>query len=275
MKATFPAARWAALTACAVLASLTLPSQLSGASPVGKEGGAVTFPLDDGRRIDLSGNIVAVPNGQEGRPDCTIKLPSLNLATKKDADGNYIYVRDDGAPFLEGTRVAVWGLESLTFAEGLLALQTSGGKTGFVDAQAKWKIQPLFAAANSFSDGLAAVVDRSEGPDRHVGFIDKTGKIVIAFRFDAFSTSTIAPAFFDGLALMPKIGTTQYQMDHDTAKWGFIGKTGKWVIPPVYDGGTEPFNCGLAVAYRNGRQLYIDRTGKIVWPKSGKARKRK
>ena len=48
-------------------------------------------------------------------------------------------------------------------------------------------------------------------------------------------------------------------------KWGFIDKTGAWVIQPPYDDGGA-FSGGLAaLTGADGTLLYIDTTGKIVW----------
>jgi len=48
-------------------------------------------------------------------------------------------------------------------------------------------------------------------------------------------------------------------------EWGFIDKTGKLVIPLVYDWVWD-FSEGLAVVVQNGKCGFIDKTGEVVIP---------
>ena len=60
--------------------------------------------------------------------------------------------------------------------------------------------------------------------------------------------------FFEGLALVRK-----------DDKWGFIGKTGKVVIPLQYDYVWD-FSEGLARVQKDNKWGFIDKTGKVVIP---------
>jgi hypothetical protein len=92
--------------------------------------------------------------------------------------------------------------------------------------------------------------------DKKWGYIDKTGKLIIPFKFDH------AGDFSEGLAAVKLAG-----------KYGYIDQTGKVVIPPRFDGG-RPFSEGLAVVVichfdRKGEILryrygYIDKSGTMV-----------
>ena len=54
------------------------------------------------------------------------------------------------------------------------------GKCGYMDVTGKMKvIQPQYAAAHDFSEGLAAV----SNDERNYGFIDKTNRMVISASF--------------------------------------------------------------------------------------------
>src|SRR6266704_2133700 len=70
-------------------------------------------------------------------------------------------------------------------------------------------IEPQFLSAGNFSEGLAHV--RRDDRKGKWGFIDKTGKTVIALKFDW------AGNFSEGLAPV-QLGK----------KWGFINKTGEF-----------------------------------------------
>jgi hypothetical protein len=55
--------------------------------------------------------------------------------------------------------------------------------------------------------------------------------------------------------------------DDTTGKWGFIDKTGHYVINPQFDS-AEPFSDGLAAVriggWETGKFGFIDKTGHIV-----------
>jgi len=84
-----------------------------------------------------------------------------------------------------------------------------GEQYGFIDKMGKVVIEPEYSFADSFSEGLAAVVgDAATGK---YGYIDKEGKIVIQPTFD------FADKFSEGLAAV-RIG------DEQTGKYGYIGR---------------------------------------------------
>jgi hypothetical protein len=99
------------------------------------------------------------------------------------------------------------------------------------------------------------------------GYIDKTGRVIIPFKFSA------AEDFSEGLAAAAG----------KNGDYGYIDKTGKFVIPPSFHWG-RPFSDGLAVAEirrydRNGKITfskfgYIDRSGKMVIQVQGVAKEK-
>ncbi|WP_170880352.1 WG repeat-containing protein [Paenibacillus odorifer] len=114
---------------------------------------------------------------------------------------------------------------------------------GYIDKTGKEVIAPQYDGADSFSEGLAAVEE-----DGKYGFIDKTGKEVIALKYDS------AHSFSEGLAAVEKDG-----------KYGFIDKTGKEVVALKYDS-AESISEGLALVKKEEKNEYvfIDKTGKEV-----------
>ena len=50
-------------------------------------------------------------------------------------------------------------------------------------------------------------------------------------------------------------------------KWGYIDKKGDVIIPLEYDY-ADVFQGALAQVKLNGEYVYIDRTGRRVWPKA-------
>ena len=74
------------------------------------------------------------------------------------------------------------------------------------------------------------------------GYIDKTGNVVVSFKYDQ------AWNFSEELAMV-----------RINYKWGFIDKTGKEVIPLMYDYAWN-FSGGLARVMYNEEQGFIDKT---------------
>ena len=101
--------------------------------------------------------------------------------------------------------------------------------------------------AEAFSEGLAPVKLRENG---RWGFIDKSGKQVIAFKYE------YAWPFSDGLAAVVV-----------NNKVGYIDRTGKLVIRPKYkvpevvDGMPGAFSRGLAYVELEDASGYIGRDG--------------
>ncbi len=149
--------------------------------------------------------------------------------------------------------------ETLTFSEGLAAVEFANGKNqwGFIDKSGKTVISPQYEEARYFKDGLALVKI-----DDKYGFIDKRGNMVIEPKYEW------SYYFSEGLAAVRYKG-----------KWGFIDKKGRYVVKPKYDE-VWSFTNGLAgvsigkweggLGYHrmptyNGKWGYIDKTGKVIW----------
>ena len=119
--------------------------------------------------------------------------------------------------------------------------------SGYIDKSGKIVIEPRFAEALDFSDGLAGV-----RTDKKFGYIDQTGAVVIAPQFDE-----VAP-FREGIARV-RVGEA----------WGFIDKSGKWIAEPQFRLASD-FSEGLAAvaAPRAGETRlgwgYIDAGGKMA-----------
>jgi len=133
------------------------------------------------------------------------------------------------------------------------------GTWGYIDAQGDWVIEPQFAGAGLFSEGLAQV---SDSKTELSGYIDIKGNWVIDPQF------TLSSPFSEGLAQV---------LDYQTGMIGYIDKEGNWAIEPQFsDSGMEygewsryhdlnlgAFSEGLAVMYdsTSGYFGYIDTNG--------------
>jgi hypothetical protein len=103
---------------------------------------------------------------------------------------------------------------------------------GYVNREGKVVIaSPLPGTESTFSEGWAAVTVGGR-----TVFIDTSGKVVL--RPDCCK---YAKAFSEGLAPACK-DDSQYENG-----WGYMDKTGKFVIPPQFHNSLGPFRNGLAL----------------------------
>lgn len=123
----------------------------------------------------------------------------------------------------------------------------------------KWVIEPQFHDADGFSEGLAAV-GKSDPPPPETGsrwewikkakftwgFIDKTGKMVLDYRFED------AWRFSEGLASVRVNG-----------KWGYLDRTGKMAVEPRYDY-AWPFSEGMGRVLVGEKQGFVNKEGKLA-----------
>jgi hypothetical protein len=150
-----------------------------------------------------------------------------------------------------------------------------GGKWGYADRNGKLVIGPRFENARKFSGGLAAVYvrtgaksraglddsDAAAAEERKWGFIDETGKTVIAPEFEAVAD------FSEGFAAVSYKAPSS-----DTDTWGYVDREGHVVIKPQFSA-ADPFTEGLALVWAGGvnptdpvvksfvKMGYIDKAG--------------
>lgn len=119
---------------------------------------------------------------------------------------------------------------------------------GYIDAQGKLVVPLTYAAAEEFSEGMAAVSVRGEGRKESWGYLNLSGKLAIPAGFDT------AENFAEGLAAVCV-----------ARKCGFIDKTGRTVIPLQFEAAGS-FRGGLAPVSASGLFGYINHAGTFVIP---------
>ncbi len=129
------------------------------------------------------------------------------------------------------------------FSEGLAPVGTAAG-WGFVDRTGKVVIAPQFEEVNGFSGGLAGF-----RRGQMWGFIDRTGKVAIEPTFREIE------AFVDGLA---GVRSSEYS-DH----WGYIDRTGKLVVAADLSYGL-PLDHGFATPRRGGQKVCVTRAAAVI-----------
>jgi hypothetical protein len=136
-----------------------------------------------------------------------------------------------------------------------------GKKWGYIDKTGRVVIPFKFDSADEFSEGLAAV-----GIKEKTGYIDNTGNLVIPPRFLS------GYPFSSGMAL---VITGEFIKDrYHMHKLGYINRSGKLVIKRkaldtkslfvIYK--DLYFSEGLVTIEKNGKFGFMDRTGKEIIP---------
>lgn len=145
--------------------------------------------------------------------------------------------------------------EANAFENGMARVTVGVGAQavqGYIDRNGTFKINPKYKYADSFSDGLAAV-DVGNGKELSKwGFLDRTGKIVIEPQFAR------SDGFKDGTAIVV-IGNPLSGLS------GLIDEAGHYVINPQYNVLSRLNKNRFAYqASRDGQYGIVDGHGRIV-----------
>ncbi|WP_434579194.1 WG repeat-containing protein [Thermoanaerobacterium thermosaccharolyticum] len=126
------------------------------------------------------------------------------------------------------------------------------------DASVTYIVKPTldYGVVLNFHDGFAAVKKNGE-----YGIIDKTGievlPVIYEYVTDFWNEYDDVPVFYEGMARVARFDKNGYM------KWGFIEKTDKEVIAPIYNGASN-FYDGIAIVNKDGTCCFIDKTGKVI-----------
>lgn len=115
---------------------------------------------------------------------------------------------------------------------------------GYMNAGGKIIIPPTYSLAEDFHQGRAIVSN-----DKHQAVIDKTGKLIVPFKYDEITNFN-------------QFGLASIQLNDE---YGSIDSNGKIVLPIAYDSRIE-FHDDLARVQKKGTVGYIDKTAKTVIP---------
>ncbi|MGC1524562.1 MAG: WG repeat-containing protein [Phormidesmis sp.] len=254
--------------------------------------------------FDADGAVVIAPNQFDKAGDFSEGLAAVSQA------GTYGFVDTTGklVTFLQFKAVQPFseGLAAVQISS------SSGEKQwGFVDKTGAWAIAPQpYLSISSFSEGLARieVPDANRAGSSLHGFIDKTGQVAIAPQFtwaQSFSeglagigyeqadTSRAIAAYIDrsgqkvidnlawgiepfseGLAARSILKVLDRPPYSESPQYGYIDKTGQWVIEPrsffgdeaTYVRSAGPFTSGFAQIVVGNRHGLINREGGLAAP---------
>lgn len=204
--------------------------------------------------IDKTGKRVIETNFKEARPF------SEGLSAVMNDEGKWGYIDKKG-----NTVIPFQFEDAFSFSEGLASVLTNG-LFGFIDKSGKFVIEPRFATPSQFREGLAAVElpVKDFKPYKYYGtyvrplgklmFVDKTGNTAIKFDSNVVKIND----FSEGLAV---IDVKESEKKFYT---GFINNTGKMTVKLTFDANVQNFSEGFASFYTKDKFGFLDKTGKIV-----------
>ncbi|MBP6431871.1 MAG: WG repeat-containing protein [Ferruginibacter sp.] len=238
----------------------------------GKEVVPVTYEDDYLTDEFADGLAIVTKNGLKGLVDKMGKLIvpceykqigafSEGLAEAYKADGKVGFINTQGKtiiPFQYSITVIYGGVKCIN---GMIPVRNSAGKYGYIDKNNKLIVPFLYEVIQNFSDGLAMVKRIYNGK---VSYLNTKGETVIAEKYND------GTQFINGTAYV-NIGAKEKSLFYglEGGKWGVIDKTGKELIPIVYDKIYEIKNGLTIVAngkYPNEKKGLIRNDGKIILP---------
>jgi len=163
-------------------------------------------------------------------------------------DGRYGFINREGKVVIP----AVWSGRVGHFSEGRAFVELGREKLGYLkpDGELAFALEEVdISGPRHFSEGLVRV----ETTDGEIRFYDADGKL------DLDLGDVFARSFQEGLAVARK-----------DRKWGFIDRTGAFVIAPIYSF-AEGFRGGLAIVHdTEAGPKYINPEGKVAVPTDGR-----
>jgi hypothetical protein len=144
------------------------------------------------------------------------------------------------------------------FSEGLLSVETTDGRTGYVNKSGEFAFfVPIVADNPDYDESALNATDFKNGYALIQTIFDPPIWRVINSNGDFASDElmlSLADAFMDGLS----------RVKVNNAKYGYINTKGEAVINPLFDE-AESFHNGYARIVYQGRDGIINTEGKIFW----------
>jgi len=218
----------------------------------------IIIPLEY-ETVILDSNLVVVKkNSKFGLMDLTGKtlLPAeyteltsyaKDRVLRAEKDGKYGYIDPAGKWLFEKIK-SVYTLYGCW--NGLISCRVSG-KYGYLDLKGEEVITTKYDYADPFYGEFAKVGKKSPASSSITlyGYVDKKGNEVIPLKFESIGDIR------NGLA---------WARDPETNRYGFVDKTGKWVLKPVYIDIAVSFDHfgGAWVKMTDNKYHYVSKAGK-------------
>ncbi len=202
-------------------------------------------------------------NGKEKEVEASYQLPEVAVADvplfsfRDKETRKYGFFNKEGEVMIEPQFAY-----AADFSEGLGLVAFVEGigpaEHGFIDVNGELVIEPQFKRANSFSNGYAAVLKGAE-----YGYINPQGEMAIILEHLSGYQLIGHDDFSDGLARLGYRKTKTDPQQESEYFVAYINTNGEMVIPPIYETGTY-FNEDLALVQNEKTEYYLDTEGNVV-----------
>lgn len=237
---------------------------------------SVTVYTNDLIKVELERNKAGLVNSRN-KVVLPLSYPGVYIDFDKTPQGRFYETSDRTRVFsFDGDEVNIWKYEDVEDEhEGRRAVMYNN-KWGFIDEKGAEIIQPVYDTADRFYGSYAMVM-----LNKKIGCIDKAGKVIIPVIYDYIglnSEDLFLVANNNKWGFVDGNGKEVIALKYDNAdsfgeglaavlinkKIGFINKAGTEVIAPQFDEILTRFSQGKARVKKDGKEFYIDQTGKEI-----------
>ncbi len=232
--------------------------------------------------------VLVIPVQYDEASDFKCNLASVRNEPCSDTRCNYFYIDKENKHVFGNLTFNYAGDFDKGFAiAGIGDCEIDSCKYGMINKLGQWSVPPVYDELNDPTEGLYAVSKAAR-----YGFINQTGEIVISLKYNnavAFSEGAAAveldtnwffidtkgkQLFLDFFHDVSNFKDSVCAVSKDGNTWGYIGFTGTFVIPAVYEDAGD-FDKGFAIVSKKEKDIKhkglfisqrykIDKTGKVI-----------
>lgn len=216
-----------------------------------KNGKRVVEPTYESLSSSNNGLLIAIDDGKSGaiNENGAILIPFeydwiepfYRTITRAKKDGLFGIIDKNGAVVLPFNYTSIKQLADSSY------LLVKENKCGFADSNGQLVISEIYDYSNSYKadEGFVNECIKVE-KDRQRGLINKTGKVVVPFKFD-----DVGNISEEKIALNKR------------GKWGYANLQLKMIIKPQFESASD-FKNGFAIVKKNGKYAVIDADGIVL-----------
>ena len=159
------------------------------------------------------------------------KINDVELIEVQNSDYTFTYKTSDG-------KIIFSNIGQLIFTDGIATI-AKDGKYGLVNKLGEYIVEPIYDYIAEFHEGMCAFFIQDISNGVKIGYFNNKGEVAIEpipADLQLNSGYSYDYNFYNGLAM--------YRQPQ-TYKYGFIDKSGKFIIEPIYTW-AEPFKGNLA-----------------------------